>query len=622
MFSARRHVRNVFTPLLANQRRHVLPSTRRTVVITKVLEDELKKTTPLAEELGATGLWRSSRQAGTDTRRANKQKKAVKPPKAERARVNIVSEDLCDDILDYIGPSLDRHRGCDLIDVYPGAGLWSRKLNDYLQPRSHILLDPDAEFYKPFTQPLLDRPGVTVVPKSGIIWKDLYSVLTPEHLPHQRIREDSEPQERNDTLLVVANLVFHPQKSYKTFDSIAPLVLHQFVDSIRTSTLFQRYGLVRMLVWTRCEEKSALLPKTSQRRRRGGLEAELACEWVREVVGRDGNDSSWFTRETALDIKVLTDVVKKMQASGTIPKGDRQSTTYKQGLEILNSNTNIILPGAEPPSFVRVFQSQLADLREANEQEEYTKGSSEYTILNHYKWRETWENKKHLRLFQLWRALEAVVNAHKQGKPAEVVKELEDSWNKLANSSSRGLMDEFMSYRDNLHLWQQDPPVLHWDRRIFEPLIMKPEEFFPNVPCALMDIQPKAVHPLLRETGPHSNRAADIFDLIVSALLRQSSMHLQKGLDGIWPGAADFILPRFSSLNIHEIGGMVNTLPMLPPMPRQLNARQWEQLLELWMEWPFKPEFHELVSRATEDMSDKYEEAIMGTNASGSLTDG
>ncbi len=63
-------------------------------------------------------------------------------------------------------PSLERHVGCDLIDIYPGAGLWSRKLHEALQPRSHILMEPD-KIYKPFLEPLLSTPNATLVTKSA-----------------------------------------------------------------------------------------------------------------------------------------------------------------------------------------------------------------------------------------------------------------------------------------------------------------------------------------------------------------------------------------------------------------------------------------------------------------------
>ena len=45
------------------------------------------------------------------------------------------------------------------------------------------------------------------------------------------------------------------------------------------------------------------------------------------------------------------------------------------------------------------------------------------------------------------------------------------------------------------------------------------------------------------------------------------------------------------------------------------NAQQWEELLELWMEWPFRPELHELIGRTqdTDDPSAPSEENLPGS---------
>lgn len=101
-----------------------------------------------------------------------------------------------DDILTFVKPSLERHVGCDLVDIYPGAGLWSSKLHDALQPRSHILLEPDEELYRPFLEPLLAKKGATLIPKSGIVWRDLSGILNPTHLPHQHERLANDPNPR------------------------------------------------------------------------------------------------------------------------------------------------------------------------------------------------------------------------------------------------------------------------------------------------------------------------------------------------------------------------------------------------------------------------------------------
>ena len=37
---------------------------------------------------------------------------------------------LVDDLLQRLGPSLACHRSCDIIDINPGAGVWSAKVHD------------------------------------------------------------------------------------------------------------------------------------------------------------------------------------------------------------------------------------------------------------------------------------------------------------------------------------------------------------------------------------------------------------------------------------------------------------------------------------------------------------
>lgn len=165
----------------------------------------------------------------------------------------------------------------------------------------------------------------------------------------------------------------------------------------------------------------------------------------------------------------------------------------------------------------------------------------------------------------------------------------------------KSFLDEFVPYKDNLHASRQTPPLLQWDRRNYEPMTVQAEEFFPNTHCSLIDIQPRAPHPLLRQTGPGSNRAADMFDIVMGSLMNQSTQPLGPILDSLWPGAADYILPRWSSLQDLSRGGLPENLYYAGPIPRLLTTRQWEELIELWMEWPFRPEFNELVGRTQDD---------------------
>lgn len=46
-----------------------------------------------------------------------------------------------------------------MIDVFPGASVFSSRLHQYLQPKAHFLVEPEEFYFEPFLKPLLDKPG-------------------------------------------------------------------------------------------------------------------------------------------------------------------------------------------------------------------------------------------------------------------------------------------------------------------------------------------------------------------------------------------------------------------------------------------------------------------------------
>ncbi|KAI3339529.1 hypothetical protein F4824DRAFT_455689 [Ustulina deusta] len=614
MFTVRSsHGRALYSPLsLINQRSLCSSACRRSVVVRSLDKAVLQTHGPVAEQLAATGVWspnkRTSRTRLSPTTTPAKKRSSKAPPKpaGDKSRVNLVSDKLCDDILSYIGPSLERHRGCDILDIYPGAGVWSSKLHQFLQPRSHVLLEPDADLYRPFLQPLLDQPGTALVPKSGIIWRELNSVLTPEYLPHQVIPDDLNV--RNDTLLVTANLAFHPKKRYLNFDSIASLLLHQFASAIRTGGLFQRYGLVRMLIWTRSDDKASFLPRTIQKRRRQALENDLVCEWVREVCGSEAMSGAWYVRDDAMDDASRLATIKRMQAAKLqIPSG-REPDGFLEALAAGRGRRR--MPGVHPPTFKRRYYDILAGLQAASaEQGGFDKDSDDLKTMNTYRWRAATDVRKTEKMLHCSRGLDDIIALHKsKTATAEEIAAAELEWQAQVRECPKTLAYEFVTYKDSLHAFRRTPPLLQWDRRDYEPLTVQAEEFFPNINCSLLDIQPRAPHPLLRQMGPGSNRAADTFDIVMGSLMFQATQPLGLGLDALWPGASEYILPRWKSGQDLSNGGFLLHLPGAEAIPRLLDARQWEELFELWMEWPFRPEFNDLVGRAHDDLSDRDDE--------------
>ena len=513
-----------------------------------------------------------------------------------------------------MGRSLERHAGCDLITIYPGAGVWSRALHDVLQPRSHILMEPDADFYKPFLQPLLDRPGTTMVPNSGIIWSELNEVLTPTHLPHQVERTADEPPVRNDTLLVTANLAFFPKKKFRNFSSVANLVLYQLISSIRASSLFQKYGLVRMLIWVGDDEKPGLLPRSVQRRRRLAIESELATDWITEVCGADQLDASattgkagWYFRDRQIELESCRNIMDKMTERGIhIPAG-RETKLVRELLALDKDKQELGAAGSLVAVMDRPYRAELEVLEADFSRGAFTTSSDKYERLKRLRYRSHWDAARGNKILDLLREQDAIVDMMEGGASVdqEAVRAREKDWNDRVQSLNKHLRLEFLLGRDNLHVFRQNPPVLSWDRRELEPLTIKADEFYPNIPLCLLDIQPKAMHPLMRDIGPQSNHGGDTFELILGSLAQNSTFPMAKALETVWPGAAEGVIPHCPSLLDRSQGGT--------PLggwgqvsPRVLNERQLSEVLEAWVgKWLFKPTFSELVGRVAEDTDEE-----------------
>jgi transcription factor 1 len=512
---------------------------------------------------------------------------------------------LVDDITKYIGPTLERHVGCDILDLNPGAGVWSRKLNDVLKPRSHILMEPDAQLYEPFLKPLLERPGTRLVPQSGILWKELHEAMNFLENQKDTPVDPSKDRERNDTLIVTANLCMFPKRRYRFFDSLSVLVLFQFISSIRSSTLFQKYGLIRMMLWVNDEDKRSLLPRCIQSRRKSAIDAEFACEWLAEVAGKDPATvhierdqlKKPRLRDHSIDIQSSRDTLARMAKSNIEIPPHRMMAATTEALDSSNAGASGGA-GAGTPTFMRPWIAELAALDEAFKAGEIAQGSDEYKAritkraqMGH-KEREV---AKHLELLDELRQMAQLA------KDPEQLAEKDAAYNEKIEAMSKMSKGEFRLMRDNAHIFAQDPPVMLWDRRPWEPLKAEPEEFFPSVDCALLDIQPKTVHRILRSVGKKGDRPSDILDLIQRSMADASVEGVSKGLDKLWPGAKEAILPHCPSLRDPASGGLPGT-GHAEVTPRILNEKQWTEILEAFMKWPFRPTYAEMVGRVGDDL--------------------
>lgn len=571
----------------------------------------LEINTPLARKLDQGELWnpRGSGAAlqSTDIR-----------------RVNIVNEELCNDIIKTIGPSLERHRGCDIIDLNPGAGLWSRTLHDAIQPRQHLMLDAAADMYGPLLKETMgDRKNYEIIQKNGFNWAELKEVLTsridPHHPPLERhqpgpdgLREVPSP-ERNDMLLVTANVSNFPKRVIYSFDSLSTMLIYQLLSSIRSSALFQRYGCVRMLIWANDENKRAIVPRSMLQRRRPGFEAELSCDWLHEVVGHDYMDphlERFVLRDDWLNIESAAGTLQRMESAGIPVIKGRETRALSTILanEALRGGVGS-LAGHLPPNIPRPFKAELAELESGDHEEDQER-------LKKLQRRQKYDDTDSQLYLELLQKIEAAHNlASNQPLSPEKQAELHAIDAELAqrvDSFKKNHRSELGVLRDSYHLFRhtKPEPALHWDRRAYEPLAVKPaEDFYPNVPMCLLDIQPKPMNPLFRQCGPGTSRSGDISDL----LLRMAFAHLNhpiqtRGMDNFWPGFGSMVdvddpeagEKYCASLRDPNRGGSPLTGSAELTM-RAMNEVQWADLVKAWMNWPFRPPYESMIGRLTLD---------------------
>lgn len=589
-------------------------------------------TNPLATELHATGVWRQVAEKASAVKERQKRgdAKSKKAVTGDKSRINVTSESLVKDVISYIGDSLKRHKGCDLISLYPGAGLWTKALHDAVQPRSHHLLEPDEDLYRPFLEPLLQQDGVRLIPKSGIVWKDLDHILTPENFPHQK-EVDRDPNttiERNDTLLVSINLAMYPKKKYQLFESLSKLVVYQLINSMRTSTLFQKYGRVRMLVWIPDDEKDALIPRTLHSRKRLAIEGELFSEYIGEVCAPDGT----FT-ETAegyskqpdpaaksnrrwgqLDLESVRQAMVRMEERKMVTPKGRETRMMQLFREERRKLSTPISPLEYIVTNSKKAQKEYDEMLAVHEKDPFPNESDDYKrfkmLKNYLIWRDKNEYTSFLKFIGYHEVVEAYIKAHKteEGpKKQELLQraqEMEAEFDKDWDKTPKYLRTIVALGRDQARmLFLQPPelgPVLSWDRRPFEPLTSTPHDFYPNIPCTLIDIQPKAVPAALRTMGPGTNNSGGIFDLILGVLLQRPINPVASQLDILWPGANDEVAPQLKSLTDPALGGT----PLTGHggiVCRAMNQYQMLELLDKYLKWPFRPPYSELVGRLSEE---------------------
>ena len=538
---------------------------------------------------------------------------------------------LIDDVITRISPTLRRHQSCDIIDLSPGPGIWSAKLHEQIQPRSHILVEDRTELYMPFLQPLLDEPRSRYrhVALPGTKMSTVDQVVSGGLLPHQEAFEDGDPRlvQRNDSLLVVANLGYYPTLSPDAFRGNAQVSLHEFVVSLQTSAL-RRYGLLRLLVWLRDDEKRRCLPRSICLRKSRAINLELYSESISEIAGWDvahrhdvkTKKKTVQPRKRPRDLDLLSSlrVLNGMLERGIMTPEHRKQP-LQQEAEAWAATGGEAEPDpvddAEGPNprreldvlkqrfaegiFSKWVEDQPARLAES-EGKARTQLARAYTPeYARMKQLEYQANHMRRRIKCATELRGPVPASADSSEPAAIDSSAEPNGTstqpKRSRKPGRPKKDRYRFGHEWLE-WHEDerkalldsPPLLLWDRRVDEPLLAHANEFGPQSPLALLDIQQKPLEPSLFDDP----RLASFFRLVLAHMFSTERGLIGPALEFLGHGALDVLGPQVPSLTDPAKGGNPDLSQF---RVRMLRAEMIAGLFQAWQKWPFRVRREEIL---------------------------
>lgn len=518
-------------------------------------------------------------------------------------------DSLPDDILSYIGPSLEKYKNCDIVDVNPGAGLWSSKIHDFLKPRRHLLLEVD-DFYTPCLQPLLDAPGSKYIrgPATDSVLSTLRNVVNQGLLPdqHPLPKGDSRLNEPNTSLLLLLNLSRMKTVTSRTAYFLTRDTLNLLSASAWMHAGLNRYGHVRTLLWVPEYFKDRIVPRELNQLDSYGFTHQARTR-THAVAGHP--NPKLPREDTTVELASAVRAANKMRSAGLELPPHRQDRMHQAALSLLKER-DVEDVQAKLRADIISAQSPLDEMAEL----ETRLKSKAPPLPNRAVWLQRLKHLqsnternlksirwKHVRLKELWatadevRQLEMIVVD--ESRPAQERLAAKEHWEKLSTDCKVGgrrgpayIQQALFNVIDSRRGFYQDPPLLAWDDRPFEPLTTEPHEFYPQQSLCLLDSNPQ---PAPQE---YSEEYIEYWQRFVNKLFERSSTPIGKALDHLRIGSAEVILPQVGAIHDPRRGG---SLDVEDVRVRSMTPEMSYEIVDAWKNWTFRPQ--ELEETLTKD---------------------
>ncbi|KAJ5884943.1 hypothetical protein N7495_009453 [Penicillium taxi] len=478
----------------------------------------------------------------------------------------IVSPELCDDILNRLSPFLHRNKPLDILDLWPGCGLLSTKVNEYLQPRRHVLIEQDYNEYKPLLGPLAkSKPCYKLLSMNPYLitnWAELFA----EHLPEQKLPDQVDGQlPRNDTLLVLAN----PPEPYSVKDHYTPA---RWWSVTMENCLAQKglhcYGSVRIMASISLSDSERIVPRTIVERKRPAIVTENVAAHMFEVA-KTREIESWVAyKSTDLIKRNFERVTEREKAQGIITPPSRTQPPYQMAIKSPRPGRAAIAhqPRLATEYLQRLYKIIAGHTRNilrpvtATELSDATKPTDKAKYL---KWNRAFAELNRDNLFFFTRAtisekqadLERKVRCLSQAAadPSVDLKQLEAYDQEVA--ASQNDLTEYMANlhyrlyrcydhtvdddRNDVRSNNFDDSCLLYDRRPFEPLHTSQDEIYPHLDRAVVYFEagttPIAFQKIQQVPAEKREQLLELFQAYTMILGTRSEMSVTDFLVSIFP---------------------------------------------------------------------------------------
>jgi transcription factor 1 len=422
--------------------------------------------------------------------------------------------------------------------------------------------------------------------------------MSQEYLPFQKPLDkgDARLEQPNNTLLLIANLGSYPKKPFAGFHSLAALVLYQFLSSVQTHSLIQRYGLVKMLIWVPDDERNAVIPRSLSWRRKSAIDAAISCENIVEVASstRALRNSP---RERHLEADIARKVHRKMEDAGLKTPPGRESLLLEE-LSRQEQDHNLKKTDSQNSKYRKELTELEAtiDKMDPTEAEEASKRRRLLEQMLKFLERKAVKNLGLCDDFDAIMELQKeIYNSNDKANIATLKEELDNRTHDW-KETFENLPDEYhttvQQMVDNRMAVSTDPPTLMYDRREYEPLRVHPGDFYPAKEMCLLDFEPMPLWPVLRENLQEN---LEIYSFIVGLLFIIPTQSIRRGFSALAPGAFEYLIAECPSITNPNKGGSLDLDLMTV---RRLTEEMLKEMVEAWVRWPFRPNRYELMARS------------------------